>query len=322
MAWRRLRTFVSIMALVAGASMTQPLVRDVEAASAPKAAGSWYITKYDTTWAYNHGCTLGTNVAAGTGPQNALVILDFFTQYQSGSAWGTEGDDKVFHPISAAEAIAFQFARGYWICTGSDSTARLVIAMGTRNIWWPSTLTVAQVGARGTEWAGVVAATQASLGAYASQVTIDGAIDAELSWASPNYTLAWANGYASPGSSLYYNYGDAAGCPPYGSCNGGYTQANVYDLAWGISAAVVSPEIYYTSPDLSAQWQQISLWGYLHRSGVRIAFSSVTTEHAAAPTTLTPTQGWTALFNKLNGDSRTSLANIEYSTDFQWDTRG
>lgn len=318
------RTLVALLSVIALSVFGQ--VPIATAATFPGYSTSYYIVSYNTTTAYNEGCSLGTAVKNFTKPQTTLVVLDFFSQYYSGG-WGTKGDDGVFHAISAAESVAHEWAHGFWICTGSDTTARLILAMGTRNIWFPNTLTNAQVATRGTEWADVVDLVNTNLGSYASQVTVQGAIDAEVNWASPSPTLAWANAYDAATTHIYYDYGDAAGCPPYGSC-APYTQSQLYSIAYGISGAFALPEIYTTNGSQAAEWQQISLWGYSHGSFGRISFTGSFTQAGAcaqngcsASVANSASAGWNQLWNAVSGDSRTAISNIPYSTDIRWNNK-
>lgn len=268
----------------------------------------------DSAWAYTQGCNLGTAVYNHTKPQQSWVILDFFTQFYS-NGWGTEWDDHVFHPISQAEAVVHEFAHGYWVCTLSDTTAHLNIGMGTRNIWWPSTLSVSQVATRGTAWGDTVDAVNAALGPYASQVYVAGAIDAELSWATYDYTSAWAQAYSDAGNFPYVDYGDAAGCPPFGSCNNGYSQARVYRISYGIAAAFAFPEIYTASGSMAQEWSALNTWGASHGNNGQIFFTGTFTQAQACAqkgcTTNSASTGWNQLVN-LTG-------TIPYSSDIKWD---
>jgi hypothetical protein len=287
------------------------------ATSYPGFTTSWYITNStDPTDGYNKGCSLGTAVKAGSKPQLAWVILDFFSQaYVSGKGWGVEYDDRVYRSMATIKAYVTEYAHGYWKCTGSDTTARLYLGMGTRNIFWGSTDTAGA----GTVWANAVDSVNANLGLYDTQVNVYGAIDAELGWASPSYTLAWANAYDSAGDWMYADYGDAAGCPPAGTCNGGYTQANVYDLAYGIGAALAFPEIYTAT--LAKQWASLSLWGYQHRSAAMFITGSFTQQGACAQhncSTLSPLDAWTDLKNELAKNVNTAPCTPSYASDIKW----
>ena len=106
----------------------------------------------------------------------------------------------------------------------------------------------------GSGWAGVVVAVQSWLTNHSYETTqqedIVGANDIEPAatfsgTGSQPKAINWANGFTSHGGAVYVNYGSADGCPPYGSCVNGWTQAGTYQVSWGIRAAYVLPEIYY-----------------------------------------------------------------------------
>jgi hypothetical protein len=301
-------------------------VHGVAAATFPAATKSWYVTNYSTAGWYSRGCTLGTaalnNYNAGiTDLQHTLVILDFATQIQSGGTWGTEWTegDRVFHPWTQARDVIVEYAHGFYVCTGADTTATVNIGAGTRNIFW----TGVSRSTEGLAWAQLVTTFRNSLGTYGTQADVFGAIDAEPNWSTATDARAWGTAYSNAGGRQpYYDYGAASGCPPAGSCNNGWAQADEYDLAWGFSAAFAAPEIYATSGTNATQWQQISLWGVTH-SRSKIAFTaSVTQSNACATrscpgTNNTPLQGWTQLTNALNSDARTS-GSVPDTTDFDW----
>ena len=49
---------------------------------------------------------------------------------------------------------------------------------------------------------------------HAHLVEFAGANDIELGWNGPRVSKAWVRGYDSVAEWPYYDYGDAAGCPP------------------------------------------------------------------------------------------------------------
>jgi hypothetical protein len=149
-------------------------------------------------------------------------------------------------------------------------------------------------------------------------------MDMELNWNSAANTRAWAQGYTNSytGSSYYYNFGDAAGCPPYGLCSGGWTQEDIYQVSWGYIPAYSTPEIYClvcgpgdTRGGNAAEWEQIALYGN-SAHGVVIQFTASFTQWAAAGNCCTnrPDEGWTQLQNALNSQSVTQQTLL-YSTD-------
>ena len=147
----------------------------------------------------------------------------------------------------------------------------------------------------------------------------------ELGWNTAAASRAWVDGYASAyaSPSLYWNYGDAAGCPPYGSCSNGWTQEDVYYVSWGVPPAYPLPQIYCeacyagdTHGGQSKEWQRLSLYGYTNHSGHAMYLLGAMTQWAAAGRccTNTPAQGWSQLSSDLNSDARTAQ-QLESSTD-------
>src|SRR2546428_495854 len=88
--------------------------------------------------------------------------------------------------VATGSAVA-QFARGYYVCTGSDTTSVLWVAVGTTNdggaVTW----------GHGKAWAAMINSVNGWLGAngFDSQTWVVGANDMELSWNSPPVTRAW-----------------------------------------------------------------------------------------------------------------------------------
>ncbi len=202
------------MCLLSVASLASIGAKPVLAVSAPAYTLSWYVTNFDTAVAYSHGCSVGQAALNGTLPQSVMVILDFFSQDDNGNGnLGTTRGDGVFHPISQARAVATEWAHGFWVCTASDSTARLTLAMGTRNYLYVGgsvSVNLYEYQAMGTAWAQMVVATNTGLGTYGSQTKIVGATDSELDWNTPDLTLAWGTAYSNANGFPYYDFGDAA----------------------------------------------------------------------------------------------------------------
>jgi len=317
---RRVAGAMLAFSLVAGLAGIQARAPSALGATYPGSTHSWYVTDpTNSTWAYNQGCSLGTALANGGKPQQAWVILDFFTQVLASSGtWGVEYDNHVFHSNTTVQAFVVQYAHGFWLCTGADTSAHLYLGLGTRNIWWGTTPSFAT---RGKAWASLVASANSALGSYAAQVTVEGAIDAELGWASPSYTLAWASSFSSNSTYFYADYGDAAGCPPFGACNGGYTQASLYTLAWGNSAALPFPEIYHRAN--SQEWASEALYGYNH-AGLMYMTGSFTEYGAVGctnPDTCSvesPAYAFRDFAADLGANSHTAGAVPAYASDIDW----
>jgi hypothetical protein len=259
--------------------------------SKPLTDWSWYVETTSGATVQQLGCNQGQFDAAHN--TNSLVFLDFGGQNSSGT--GTTEINGT--PVSnlQIETLAEDFANGYYICTGSDTTTVLTLAVGTNN----SAYDISSSG--GKAWAGVVQAVTQGTQSDASQVSIWGANDIEPSWSSWSAAKSWVDGYSNNGGGLYLDYGSADGCSQTTdtntTCNNRWTQSDVYYVAWGALSALSSPEIYYTS--LAAQWTQISRYGAQYSQGP-IYFEGPLDEYDLDNSTLTSSAAWNALTSDLN----------------------
>ena len=127
-------------------------------------------------------------------------------------------------------------------------------------------------------------------------------------------------------------FGSADGCAYQslgsinGGCNRGYSQAGLYQLAFGMAPTrmVPLPQIYYNS-SMPNQWANISLTGVAN-GGPRIAFGGPLTEvvacqQAGSCTSLDATTAWQALWNALNANPNTVIPSLPYATDLRIDYR-
>ena len=285
--------------------------------AAPAPTVSRYMKTTATQTLYDEGCRQGSTTPSGR------VVLDFRQPASSGSTYGTIiFGSNTFRSIAEIETAAQWWLAGFWNCAPTGSFVRL--AIGTNNYRGATGY------GHGQAWANMIDRLNAFVDAppsWSSKVTVRGAIDAELGWNTAAATRAWTNGYrdAYAVPSYYWNYGDAAGCPPYGGCSNGWTQEDVYYVAWGNSAAFPLPEIYCESCYVgdgrggqSAQWASLSLYAYLNHGKPMNVLGSMTQWGAAGSCcTNTPAQGWNQLNADLNSDSRTAQT-LESSTDVTW----
>lgn len=321
---------VSIPVAFAGAAI--PI--QAHANSFPEASVSWYVTNYNTSdlhW-QTLGCNLGTAAKNGQVGQDLVDVMDFGSVWYSGGTWGTDwiDADGIWHSWTQAQAVIDSYAYGFYGCTGSDTTAHLTIAAGIRNygLGWSGQ---PASGTAGLAWAQLTNDFENSLGVFKSQVSVEGAIDAEPAFSSSAVAISWGNGFNGNGYA-YYDYGSADGCPsaqPFGSCSHSWSQSDEYTVAYGILAAQTIPEIYATNGVNASQWQQISLWGALYGSyGVDIFAGELTQWNACqqrggctSPICCTnnlPSSGWNQLYNAVNNDPRTAQTNLAWSTDIEW----
>ena len=288
---------------------------------------SFYMTTTNSTTAYNLGCNQGS-FDASHGNADSQVSLDFFAQKSAangGSGTTSSGITGVTFSTSQIESDAEQFAYGYWVCTGGDLTSVLRLSITTNNssigVATGNSTTTAK--AYGAKWAAIVNVVASWTQTHPStsnpvsqQVDVWGGNDIEPSWggsSSRALTRAWVDGYAATANvPPYLNIGSADGCPPAGSCNNGWTSADVYYVSWGNPEAWAAPEIYYNRPPgtpiNAQQWQKLSLYGYVHYSGTTgaILFEGPLDQHTLKTTSNTSSEAWNQLWTQLNSDSRTA----------------
>ena len=260
---------------------TTRTVTTIAQTSKPATDWSYYVTSMNYTTAATLGCNQG-KYDGSHGNINSTVTLDFGGQNSTNTGTLLPFSNASV-TYSSIEAYAEAFAYNYWSCTGSnDQTSQLTLALGTNN----SAYYVNSAG--GAAWAGVVNAVIGYLNSHGyGQVVVWGGSDIEVSWNTYANTANWVSGYASHTSAMYVDYGDAGGCPPYGSCNNGWTQYDVYMVAWGFPLAQAEPEIYYNSQALE--------WGAVSNTQGRIQFWAPMDEYDLDTSTLTSSQAWSAL---------------------------
>ncbi len=286
------------MAVVAGAEPSNAL-------AAPPATTTRYMSTTDYDALYNLGCSQTD--------ESGAIILDFGQPWFNGSSYGTIIFGSItFRSIDDIENAVRGFLSGYYLCGGSGA---MRLAVGTSNYRGSTGY------GHGQAWAQMVNRLNdfiVSPPDWSDREAARGASDIELDWNSVANSRAWVDGYASAyvAASYLYNYGDAAGCPPYGSCNNGWRQEDVWYVSWGSPPAVPVPEIYTFGT--AREWYRISLYGYTNHGGA-VQILGTLTQWAAAGFCCTnpPDVGWQQLMDLLNGDSRT-VQTIPYSTDITW----
>ncbi|MFZ6018108.1 MAG: hypothetical protein ACOYXO_00745 [Chloroflexota bacterium] len=185
---------------------------------------------------------------------------------------------------------------------------------------------------------------------YASRLWVMGALDIEWAgresdgrywWNTPYVTGGWVEGFNanSRGRELYLNYGACVGCPitprldwvfsttrDANNVVMDWSQGDVYYVSWGAPPALPLPEIYRNDGYLACQWQAVSLYGALYKSG-KMTFAGAMTQYqscqqrpSAECATLdnTPDEGWSQLYYWLNQDPRTAQQVLRWVTDIRW----
>lgn len=312
----RLIRYAALAIIIVCGALAHGGTRAYAVQTQPTTAWSFYVWTANANTIATLGCNQGHADAASG--QNSEVILDFGVQWSDNSK--TLTTNGLYLSIAQIENMAEQFVYQYYVCTGSDTTTTVKLGIGTNNS------TSYESSSMGSGWAQVVVDVQNWLppNCCSTQYIVVGANDIEgsASFSGTNSmprALNWANGFNSHGGAVYVNYGSADGCPPYGSCNNGWTQDGVYQVSWGIAAAYVLPEIYYsviysgdTHGGQPAQWAQISVYGR-NTYGGSIVFEGPLDEYDLASNTLTPAQAWTNFWNALNNAG--VAANMSYSAE-------
>ena len=288
-------------------------------AGPPQSSTSRYMSTVDESRLYGLGCLDGRAIYLGVQPLDSLVILDFGMPVQRGQRFGASlfEDFVATHRIRRATVA---YAQGWLSCIGERTPAHLELAIGTSN--YGSEVTYQH----GRAWAHMVNRADAVIREAGADpwVRITGANDIETGWAGPSDSKAWVKGYASEALLPYYNYGAAGGCPPYGTCNGGWSVDDVWFVAWGMGKGLMVPEIYANSGANAEQWYQLSLYGALEH-GKPIRFAGVMTQLASCidvsdpceGVSNSPSEGWQQLWHALNADSRTA-SGLRFLTDISW----
>lgn len=290
----------------------------------------------DTATMHATGCADAT---ANTAGDRYAVVLDIGSQRTDlpGDAWGamlTQTSTKLTDAqlVTAVEA----YLDGYAGCMADYS--RLLLAVATNNdnhqyfVEGSDTCPTPPAGtddplgtAGGTDWAENVIDPVATYAAQWPHITVAGGNDIEPGFAGcTSQATDWVTAFAAATTAPYVFIGSADGCPTVlGStkdCNYGWTQQQIYQLAYGISPArsVPLPQIYI--PAQAAQWANIS------RSGVRggdapIAFGGVLTAQGTCQPdgdcSLSGTTAWAKLWNALNTSPATTISGMPYATDLQ-----
>lgn len=299
-----------------------PLHAHGVALAAPPATTSRYMSTVDGPTLYNEGCS------QGRAADNGFVILDFGEPWLQNGVYGTILFDAAgtFASTDQIEAAVEQFLSGYWAC--SPGTTFLRLAIGTSNFHGATS------SAHGQAWGGLVSAVSAWIStppSFASQEAARGADDLEMGWNSAVASRAWADGFSAATTLPYYDYGDCEGCPtgsgvsgvPGAVVNNGWTQEDVWYVAYGAPSAYPVPEIYLTDGVNAAQWQQLSLYGYINHAGALFFVGALTEFQACLAgggcpgANNTPDRGWSQLSSALNSDARTAQT-LDWVSDLTW----
>jgi hypothetical protein len=328
-AFKHLASLLSL--LLVGSSVAAVIVLSASPASAvtaPPYGISVYVTTNSPTNLYNLGCQMGTVDKNRAGTQATKVALDFggpttVNGVQGATLFG--GPNSTTSQILAAVK---EYAHGYWVCTGSDTTSVAEVAVGTNNSTGSSVTT-----ANGTAWANMVNSFGSWLNtvAYGNQVDAAGANDIEPGFGNPGPARNWVNGYASVNNYRYLNYGSADGCPtghiPSSTECGTSTYPSwgpedIYYVSWGAPPAWPLPEIYTTSGSQASQWYWLSRYAVQQHGTPMFYIGSFTQSKACQTrscpgTNNSPSAGYTQLYNALAQNASTQQTPC-CASDIKW----
>jgi|GEM_PF-3279744 hypothetical protein len=272
------------------------------------------------------GCNQSANGETG------IVILDFGQPWQTDQgAYGTLITD---HPratnfvgldtiASASEAFLWGYAQ---CATGNEAIA---LGIGTNN-----------AGSRfspghGYAWAMMVNAVNEWVMQENFQYReyVAGASDIEVEYNPAQASENWVNSYVAGAQTIYFNYGDATGCPiddapTNRACAHNWMQSDVLDVSEGNGDGVALPEIYNTTGYQAKQWQSLSYLAHTMAGANALPIVGALTQYGAChspgrhcdPTTdNTPQQGWQELYSILNS-SQVTAQPVPFVSDITWDS--
>ncbi|MGH3070001.1 MAG: hypothetical protein ACRDND_08885 [Streptosporangiaceae bacterium] len=283
------------------------------------------------TTAFTDGCAQGLRAedAAVSNGTTAFTsaFLDFGAQTGNGTETLTPRGQNATLTSGDIHLVAEEFADGFALCADEleiipIQTAYLQLFLGT------NTSGATPTAAYGQTWGNSIVAPVETYATHndGGWVSVAGASDIETEFSTPASAQAWVTGYGNSHGGLMLDYGDAGGCPPAGAtCNNGWTQADVIQVAWGDTPSVPAPEIYSdaNSPlntgDVNAQqWAQLcsvsagepaslNSFGAIQFWGPLDQFPLDSSDADGLGNTAT--QSWTDLWNDLNGPSGTAACH-------------
>ena len=286
--------------------------------SPPAVAFSQYLKTARTDVLGRLGCGEGRRLA-GSKQDSALVVLAFGRPMRHHRVSGASLFGVAFASTDRIGQAVQAYAAGYVRCS-PPSASHLHVAIGTSNFGPGVTYR------HGAAWARMVNSVNDWLSANGAdrRVEFAGANDIELGWNGPAASKAWVRGYDSAAKWPYYDYGDAAGCPPRGRCVGAWTQEDVWYVAWGAHAAWPLPQIYTPTGSMAQEWFQLSLYSY-RQHGWRMTLAGPLAQHTACRQSSdscrgmnnSPSEAWRQLSRLLNSDPRTAQ-ELRGLSDFRW----
>jgi hypothetical protein len=311
--------------------------------AAPAQSTSHYIRTDDAAQLSDTGCT----DAKANGTRNSIVILDIGAQFSdlgpTKDQWSVQltGVDTTLSDPDLVTLLQ-SYVTGYGDCMAA--TGKLLLAVATNNDSGQDSAATAGAcptsrsarpdplgAAGGEEWADGVVGPLADYASAWAGIEVAGANDIEVGAVGcESQAAGWTSGFFAASTDQKYSFiGSADGCPTdLGStkaCDYGWTQKQLYRLAYGIAPlrSLPLPQIY--TPDQAAQWANISKAG-----GTKsITFAGVLTQRAACAqagcpklpggTTLAGATAWNELANQLTLATGKRTGAGTYVTDLRVD---
>ncbi len=231
------------------------------------------------------GCPLYVDGANQTAPSGgALTVLDFGAPcFDANTVYGTQ----LFNTSSCTTddqliPLAQAWLRGYQSTHGS-STPLALLALGTSNSQTGAAtvlggaLSTTQMQASGQAWFTNFVHPVAAALSGAAPVVVWGGDDIEHStgsWYGPSDSKAWVDAYGTAATGSLLSTKRCAGNDPFrladygdNAPSGGWTNDDVYYVAWGAPVACAVPEIYI--PTMAQEWGALNQWAQAnarHRS--------------------------------------------------------
>lgn len=310
--------FGALVLVLAGVSSVPP-------ASADHRDESWESTSYYVADADRS--RMGLLGCYNSDKQGRMTLFFGSPRDVSGSPgtsmWGAGG-----RTTDEIGELVRSFVRGYTYCRQSIDY-QLLIGVGTSNSAIENRSDDWLVG-HGQDWATMVKETSDWVDRhYPGTTRIYGAYDAEPSWSSYGKARQWMDGYEDVADNrpLHANY-SADGCSwtssDNASCNNGWNQQHIWELAWAAPPAMPMPQIYATSGVNAQQWQKVSEYGARHHDQP-MAFVGTMTQSGACQqiggcqgTDNTPHAALDQLLDHLNQSSHTEHGDIASTTDMRW----
>ncbi|MFG2169306.1 hypothetical protein [Micromonospora chersina] len=318
--WHRLRWTIAaaLSTLVAAGWIALP-AGPAAAVTVPYEGLSYYVQTNSPSKLYDLGCRMGDLDYSRPGTQHTLVVLQFGGPTLVNGVQGATLYDGPNSTTSQILAAVKEYAHGYYLCAGSDTSSVVEVGIGTNNNTGTSYVTSAS----GKAWAQMVSSFGTWLGTvpYGNQVLAAGANDIEPGFGAAANARAWVDGYASAYTRRLINNGSADGCPSShlpGSteCGTGshpeWGPEDIYHVSWGSPPTYPLPQIYLTNGVQAQQWYWLSRYA-VSSHGSKMLFAGSATQRRdcadepCSGTDNTPSVGYTQLYNALAQSSATAM---------------